>query len=566
MSTTIVTSQRRQTTASRTSQRASATPTTLRKLSTISTRSGSSHLASASSTVPPTTLETDFFSSLQLETAIPTPSASIRDESNEPRTTSTAVTTADTCSTDNDCATNRICSNAKCISINAAPLGGPGSEPTSKLSMGTAIGFGVGVLVLMALMVASSFWFRRIRKTRPRKESIDALPFQAHLFQAPLIQAAPTNRTRSASSATDQKTLVASLPNSPQNVRFSQYPPLAPELFAKVLEYNEAGKETSDSRRPTMIIDASQRASMAEKALPIPPTDNPLPPRPTERLKYAVNVNINKSMVFDNDTLSAVIPFRGQETPRGMVTPRERAPQYNFVEYIPPVASPPSISVTRSAATSKRTSEYELGQYPNTRVSAGTALTTDESFETRSSYEKTLSKSQSKAPVLPLPELPPPSPGFSSYDWYQDIIGDQRTPTQSTFPKSLSFSSKRRDRDSSLVPGPFSPTVPPALHLHPSSAGISSPTSTGFRLSPTVYTMPSRQKVPPIPPPPPPQKSTGSSTRFSTLSTMTRATHNSRSWLPDDGLYLSEEGTFDSLSRFRGLGDDSRPTSYSPLT
>jgi hypothetical protein len=52
------------------------------------------------------------------------------------------------------------------------------------------------------------------------------------------------------------------------------------------------------------------------------------------------------------------------------------------------------------------------------------------------------------------------------------------------------------------------------------------------------------------------------------MSTMTRTTHNSRSWLPDEGLYLAEEGEeeFATWTSFRGPGHDSRPTSYSPLT
>ena len=48
-------------------------------------------------------------------------------------------------------------------------------------------------------------------------------------------------------------------------------------------------------------------------------------------------------------------------------------------------------------------------------------------------------------------------------------------------------------------------------------------------------------------------------------STMTQNSHYSRSWLPDDGLYLPEEGTEDSFKIFRRERLASRPTSYSPL-
>lgn len=48
-------------------------------------------------------------------------------------------------------------------------------------------------------------------------------------------------------------------------------------------------------------------------------------------------------------------------------------------------------------------------------------------------------------------------------------------------------------------------------------------------------------------------------------STMTQMSHYSRSWLPEDGLYLPEEGTDDSFEVFKRERVASRPTSYSPL-
>ena len=98
--------------------------------------------------------------------------------------------------------------------------------------------------------------------------------------------------------------------------------------------------------------------------------------------------------------------------------------------------------------------------------------------------------------------------------------------------------------------------------MHPSSAALPSPTSPNFRLSPTVYTPPSRQS-PPIPPTAPLR----SSARASTQSTMTRATHDSRSWLPDDGLYLAEEGDeYAEYKTYHRPSEDSRPTSYLSYT
>lgn len=574
---TTSTSSRRTPATSTSSQRASTTSTTQRKPSATPT---SLRVASSSPTALPTNLASDF-SFIQLETN-PVPSAT--NSIDQPSLIDTSVGASETCSTDSNCTKDQTCSSSRCVAMNgAAPLGGSGPEPTSQLTPGSAIGIGVGVVGLVVLMVALGYWFWRIRARRPRPQTIEE---------------SSNDLRRCATNATDQRTLVASLPNSPQNAAFSQQQTMAPELFARALAFNDT-KEKAGSKRSDSL-DKKSRIS-TEKALPPRPTphplmSNPLPPPPTEPKRYAVNVNINKSMIFDDEMINAVSSLRGNDTPRSSGTPRDRKPQYKFEEYIPPTAKPPPVIISQpTPTTEKRNSEYELSQFPNRRNSADTVSIADDNSskggdsEPPSPIVETLSRLESKAPQLPLPDLPPPSPSFSfrSYDWYQDIIGDQpngepatptlpsrnpaRTPTQSTFPKPLSLSPKKTkpadlaNLDSSLIPAPLSPAAPPAasgLLLHPSSAALPSPTSPNFRLSPTVYTPPSRQS-PPIPPTAPLR----SSARASTQSTMTRATHDSRSWLPDDGLYLAEEGDeYAEYKTYHRPSEDSRPTSYSPLT
>lgn len=446
-----------------------------------------------------------------------------------------------------------------------APFGGLDSQPTSRLTTPAAIGVGVGVVVFIILVAGLGFCFWSRRGGRK------PLPVVVH---PPRF-----SRHRSASNATDQKTLVASLPNSPQHPGF-QNNAMPPEFFAKALAFNGGDKEKQEYRGSGSRNNSNTVRSTTEKGLPAPPAgENPLPPAPAEPKRYALNVNINKSMIFDDAMISAVSSIRDGGTPR------ERAPRYRFEEYLPPVATTPPISIARAPAKSTRSSVYEMDRYPRKRASVQTATThssEDSEDDLASPVEQARSRLQSKAPQLPLPDLPPPSPSlsFQSYDWYQDIIGDQpngepptptfpprspaRTPTQATFPATSTLPS-RSFLDTSLVPQPLPPAAPPAaagLHLHPSSAASPTPASPHFHLSPTVYTMPSRQpKLPPMPPSPP----APISARISTLSTMTRATHNSRSWLPDDGLYLAEEGTIDSYKRFRRPSDPSRPTSYSPF-
>jgi hypothetical protein len=576
MSTTVITSRRPRTTESTTSRKASSTPTAHRRPAT--TTSNSRRLVSSSPTASPTNLEPDF-TFVQPGTSSPLLSASNTDASGILPTTSTAAGAASTCSTENDCASDQTCSNGNCLSMDdAAPLGGSGSQWTSQMTPGAAIGISLGVLALVGLMIGVGYWYWNFRGRRPPKNSIEA-PAQNRNI----------TRNRSASNATDAKTLVASLPNSPQDPRFAQRPSMSlpPAFFAKALESHPV-RELPSQVQFRVPDDATSRQS-SEKALPVrPSTGNALPLPPKEPTRYAVNVSINKSMIFDDEMVNAVSSLRGNDTPRSCGTPRDRT-QYRFEEYVPPSTNAPPISITRKPPSNKRNSEYELGQYPNRRSSADTvSVRSDDSSKSGSTPPspvlENLSRLDSKAPILPLPDLPPPSPSFSfrSYDWYQDIIDPEqpgtptvpsrnpaRTPTQATFPKPLTLSPKKKPANinASLIPGPLSPAAPPAatgLLLHPSSASaLPSPTSPNFRLSPTVYTMPSRPQ-PSVPPTPP----FGNSARASMMSTMTRTTHNSRSWLPDEGLYLAEEGEeeFATWTSFRGPGHDSRPTSYSPLT
>ncbi|OAL47291.1 hypothetical protein IQ07DRAFT_135937 [Pyrenochaeta sp. DS3sAY3a] len=554
-------------------------------------------------TALPTTLSFSLeaqFTLVELDTTSSTLSATPAKFTFDPSTTNPADESSASCSVDTDCTTGKICAEGRCANANeAAPLGGSGGEPTSHLSTSSAIGISVGVVGFIAILIGLGFWFRRSRGRQPPKPSIEA--------------PRTTNRDRSASNGTgwtvdnDQKTLVASLPNSPQNAAFREQNGMTPEFFAKAAALNSPDKEKAEFR--SSIAAADQASVRHEKTLPPrPSTENPLPPPPVERPSYALNVNINKSMIFDEEMITAMSPLRYSGTPRSSGTPRERTPRYRFEEYLPPVATPPAISII-PAPSSKRNSEYELQNYPDTKNLWGTQSNSDEASDDETSSqdprEMTLSKLESKPPLLPLPDLPPPSPSFSfrSYDWYQDIIEDPTsetpltptlpdqypalTPTRPKSPAPLSLFPKIPDSNSSLIPEPLSPAatsklarggpsaIPPAplsslsaLHSNPVPQQPLSPTNPDYTLSPAVYQMPSRKpigpQVPPMPPQPPspPLKST----RVSALSTMTRKTHNSRSWLPEEGLYLPEEGTMDSWKKLRRPRNESRPTSYSPLT
>ncbi|KAH9863617.1 hypothetical protein J1614_009549 [Plenodomus biglobosus] len=527
MSTTLIATRRPQKSSSSTSRARPSTSVSLRLESAI---------------------PSDLFSLIALDTARPTPSVTVTNKLVNPSATSNPLASVGLCSIDGDCATDGTCSDGRCVTTNeAAPFSGPGSEPTSTLSTASAIGVGVGAVGAIALLIGLAFFFWK-RRGRRRSEESEETP--------------GVSRHRSPSNATDQKTLVASLPNSPRHADFRNQP-MTSDLFAKALGCNEVSREKANTSGQGTTSESYRVEDATGKELPAPPlSENPLPPAPTEPKRYALNVNINKSMIFDDEMISAVSPFREP------VISRERAPKYRFEEYLPPVTKPPSISV--KPTTNKRLSEHELERYPEKHISIQTATTTDDSSEDEfgSRVNKALSKVESAPPQLPLPDLPPPSPSFSfrSYDWYQDIIGDRTsayTPIQATF-SHLSSSSPPPRGESALVPEPLLLNAPPAAagsHLHPNSAALPSSSSPSFRLAPTVY-MPSRpSQLPAIPPTLP-----SVSARISTLSTTTRTTHNSQSWLPDEDLYLTEEGTHDSYMRFTRLDDASRPTSYSPLT
>ncbi|KAH8728327.1 hypothetical protein GQ44DRAFT_737578 [Phaeosphaeriaceae sp. PMI808] len=530
----------------------------------------------------PTTLQQQF-SKIQFDTAAPTPTADAFD--NAPSATASSNLPSATCASNSDCASDRTCSNGRCLSlIEAAPFGPAGNsglEPTTQMSAPAAIGVGLGAAGFILLLIGLGLWYWRRRGRQPLDESGEA---------------PPTNRTRSASAASDQKTLVASLPNSPQNARFlGQQNQMADASLAKIVEStfpdaNNTEKEKLAFDRNGSSDQATRQRSLSDaKALPSPPTDMPLPPPPTEEKeekeekRYAINVNINKSMIFDDLAFNTVSSAQeSQASP-------ERMPKYRFEEYLPPIVRTPPLSISQKKA-SQQMSEYEMEPYPRKGSSSEADVATDDEHEQSDDTEirrkRTLKKLESKPPQIPPPDLQPPSPSlsFNSYDWYQDIIGTDpagtedrtsraptpslpernpaRTPTQTTFGASLS--SHPPDRDADLFPQPLSPStlVPSpvsASYLHPSTAALPSPpilvspTAANFRLSPTVYTMPSRRpKAPP--------------SRASLQSTMAQKAHTSRSWLPDDGLYLPEEGTHDSYTVFKErLDDASRPTSYSPL-
>lgn len=440
----------------------------------------------------------------------------------------------------------RTCSEGRYKRNEASPFGGPDPEPTSSLSRSAAIGVGVGIISLIMVLIGITFCVWKVRGQRRSNESIEA---------------PPVSHFRSPSDATDQKTLVASFPNSPQHAYF-QNQVMTPDLFVEALGNNESRRGEAEHNGQGTTSGSYRIEDVTGKELPTPPpTESQPPPQPTEPVRYAINVSINKSMIFDDEMVRAVSPLREPAAPRG------RAPKYIFKEYLPPVHNSPPTSV--QPVLNKRGSDHELDRYPSKDISIHTSTTEDNSSENElgSPVDTILSKLESAPPQLPLPDLPPPSPSFSfcSYDWYQDIIDNRtstHTPTQATF--SRPFSSSPNSRSSSArVPEPLllSANPPPSASLlHPDSAALQSPSSPHFRLSPTVY-KPSQPLQPPaVPPTPPPV-----STRTSGLSTMTRTTHNSRSWLPDDGLYLAEEGT-NSYMAFSRSNDECLPTSYSPLT
>ncbi|KAH7390961.1 hypothetical protein DE146DRAFT_150487 [Phaeosphaeria sp. MPI-PUGE-AT-0046c] len=536
--------------------------------------SSTSRRESVTSTVATTTSErisestasSPHFSLVDLDTNTPVQNAPEQTPGPEISNTTSSEPSGVTCSASDQCASNQICSNGACINVlDAAPFGpaaGSNLQPASHMSTGVAVALGLGVVSFFLLLFGFGIWFWRRRGLKSLNDSEEA---------------PQPNRNRSASSATDQKTLVASLPNSPQHGNFRErHEQVLTASFAQLVSSNKVAEHSSTTEKerfayegPTSTeLHSSQLHSTNEKRLPLPPNDMPLPPEPTGEKRYAINVNINKSMIFDD------IMFNMASRDGG--TPRDspRMPKYRFEEYLPPVAKTPPISIRQ--APSKRNSEIEMKPYPRKNMLPNAESSSDDESDVNMRLRRTstLKRLESKPPQLPQFDLPPPSPSFSfrSYDWYQDIIGTEqtstedpaapaipdrnpaRTPTKTTFGASLC--SDPRDVRHSLMPSPLLPAISAptsASHLHPNTATLVSPTSPNFRLSPSVYTMPSRPpKAQPM--------------RASLRSTKTQQNHLSRSWLPEDGVYLPEEGTHDSYTMFRRrLSDASRPTSYSPL-
>jgi hypothetical protein len=457
-----------------------------------------------------TSISTTFEPSTKLDIATVTPNAFAIATTEEPFIHPSASTTAT--ATSISCSTDSTCANIRTGMAQAAPLGpgGNSSEPTTRMSTAAAVGVGVGVLAFILFLMGLAYWFWR-RGQRPRERTIEAPPITR-------------TRTRSESSATDQKTLVASMPNSPQNALFhGQHNEMSPDLLDQT--FIAKALPLTPPTVPTKI---------AVPALPTPPIG-----------RYAVNVSIDKSMIFD-DVMMAASPARSS------VVSRERMPRYRFEEYLPPVTRTPQLSISH-VPSSQRTSDHELNPYPQSDAMSMTDAPTDdeEDDEMRSRRSRALRKLESRPPQLPSPGLPPPSP---TYDWYQDIIGTEQSSTEPHIEESRTNPPKT-PFGATLSPNPISTTHKPtpqplSPYLHPRGS-----TASTFQLPPSVYSMPSQ-----------PQKS--KSPHYSMYSTATAQTHMSRSWLPDDGLYLPEEGTHDSYMMFEKhrFGESSRPTSYSPLS
>lgn len=280
-------------------------------------------------------------------------------------------------------------------------------------------------------------------------------------------------------------------------------------------------------------------------------------------------------MIFDDDMINAVNTLRES----GVETPRERAPRYRFEEYLPPLVKTPPLSIDPRRMSDNPDAEYEMDHFSRRRHSSDSVSTADDDTSSQDPRRTTLSTVKSAPPLLPLPDLPPPSPSlsFHSYDWYQDIIGDGAagppTPTLPDESNPMRMSRRISARQSYLVPPAATLQIPDLRRSalpEPLSPGLRSkadedsriPANPEFRLSPTVYQAPARASqlpyLPPVPPTPPPK-----SNRLSAVSNMTRTTRNSRNWLPDNELYLPEEGTMDSWKKLRRPSNV--PTTYSPL-
>lgn len=510
------------------------------------------------STIPATTL-------IQLDSATPTPETSATNSSDN---SGSAAGSDNTCTTNSDCASDTSCLGGRCINPKEAGLLSSGSGATSQLNTGTAVGIVGGVIGFTLLLVAFGFWFIR----RRRRRSMQLPPLATH--------------DRSQSNATaftvdnDQKTLVASLQNSPQQTKYGAQRSMPLEF------HMETGAMNGNNGRVSATVEDTEEISPTtpNKSLPLPP----LPPPPHgEDQRFTLNVSINKSMLFEEEAARMV---------RETTQPQEPGPRYRFKEIHPPAPAVNRQSIAQQTISSMHSSMYEVDRYSalNGAPSVNSWIYDNYGSQEQPRFldqrDSTLSRLEGiEPPPLSLLDLRPPSSSFSfrSYDWYQDIIGDPAATESPTTPTVPSRSPLRipnplaanpPNMNSSLLFAPPSPGLPsPRLpqHLHPNSAaGALSPTNPNFRLSPTVYQRPTRPSIPEPSPRPPSLLNRVADLSFESRRTsrvqsqMTQRTHNSRSWLPEEGLYLAEEGTqdvFEMYIRRPSVPESGRPDSYSPL-
>jgi hypothetical protein len=532
-------------------------PTTFIRSTTATRRVGSTR-----STPTPSSTSTRSTSTRSLSRSTPTPSGIVRIEvasspnpAPTPSPTTIPIGLDTTCSQNIDCTGGKICVSGSCASDSQSNLfDSTGSRGTSQLNTGSAIGIVAVILALALIIFGIGFWCVRGRQRRQTKASTRAAPADVERQAS-----ARTKRTvgRSASAATgwtvdnDQKTLVASLPNSPQYPGFASSPGLQHEYYRptgkldEIVEKSEPAVSTRGvSRNPTTATRTS-----ANKALPAPPA---------QEMTYSLNVRINKSMIFEDSLF----------TPSAPQTPRSRGPRYRFEEVLPPVpGSNPQISVTQPklATLASRAAEYEMHNYAKSKHSS---VFSDITMMSRGSTQygqaqvrdlrgSTLRRLEGELPALPPQtyqytqafDTRPSSASYSfrSYDWYPDILDPDSPPilTPDVYshghaagvnPLSshpFNHASTRKPSPLTLAPHPQTTT-----HLHPNSASaMDSPTSSGYCLTPTVYRMPSRSRTPQIVPTPPDTRPSSSSTMSSFHSANPRFT----SWQPNDDNMIPED-------------------------
>jgi hypothetical protein len=528
----------RSTTSTRRVGSTRSTPTS----SSTSTRSTSTRSPSRSTPTPSGLVRIEVASSSQNSAPTPTP-------------TTIPIGLDTTCSQNIDCTGGKICVSGSCASDPQSNLfDGAGSRGTSHLNTGSAIGIVAVILALALIIFGVGFWCVRGRQRRQTRASTRAAPADVERQAS-----ARTKRTlgRSASAATgwtvdnDQKTLVASLPNSPQYAGFAYSLQQQPEYYRpigkldEIVEKSEPALSTRGvSRNPTTATRTS-----ADKALPAPPA---------QEMTYSLNVRINKSMIFEDSLF----------TPSAPQTPRSRGPRYRFEEVLPPVpGSNPQISVTQPklATLASQAAEYEMHNYAKSKHSS---VFSDITMRSRGSTQygqaqvrdlrgSTLRRLEGELPALPAQtyyhtqafDTRPSSASYSfrSYDWYPDILDPDSPPILTPDLSSNGhaagvnpLSSHPFHHASVRKPSPLTlaPNSQTTNHLHPNSAsGMDSPTSSGYHLSPTVYRMPSRSRTPQIVPTPPSTRPSSSSTMSSFHSANPRFT----SWQPNDDNMIPED-------------------------